>query len=167
MVISYYLSTSDNHVRQCNNVRIVYTKTRSRFAHYRICGRFFSLLMSNAASQAKLQSLQLYCICMCQVNSTTGSDGWLQQCVAIPSLHGAGGSFASFKREEKNRREWRAEQEEDGLPLLLVLPFVKSSRDFPSFPICGGAWEPSVKEATSRDGPWKPSAPLEKPAGSD
>lgn len=99
MVISYYLSASDKHVRVCNNVRIIYTKTRSRFPHYRICGKFFSLLMSDAASQAKLQSLQLYCICMCQVNSTTGSDGWLQQCVATPSLHVAGGGFVSFKRK--------------------------------------------------------------------
>ena len=86
-------------------MRIVCTKLRSRFQHCRICGRFFSLLMSNAASQAKLQSLQPYCICMCQVNGTAGSDGWLQQCVAIPPLHGAGGNFVSFRREEKNGRE--------------------------------------------------------------
>lgn len=85
-------------------MRIVYTKPRSRFQHCRICGRFSSLLMSNAASQAKLQFLQLYCLCMCQVNGTAGSDGWLHQYVAVPPLNGAGGNFVSLGRDEENGR---------------------------------------------------------------
>lgn len=98
-------------VRGCNNVRIVYTKPQSPFQHCRIHRRFCFLLMSNAAGQAKLQFLQLYCACVCQVNSTDGSDGWYQECAAISCLHWAGGNFGSFRRREENGTQLRAEQD--------------------------------------------------------
>jgi len=86
-------------------VRIVYIKLRSRFQQRRTCGSFFSLLISNVASQAKLQTLQLYYICMCQVNSTAGSDGWMQQCVANPPCMGQEVILCHSEERRKNGRE--------------------------------------------------------------
>lgn len=131
-------------------MRIVYTKLRNRFQHFRICGRFFSLLMSSAASQAKLQFLQLYCVSTCQVNGTAGSDGWLHQC--------AGGSRKfcviqkkGIKREKLKSRARRWTLPSPGAPTSHV------KQEFSISPHLWAdlrTWRATVQQDTSRDGLW-------------